>query len=156
MEELRIVRAADEHIGLLAQLNKQLIEDERHDNPMNVEQLAERMRGFLNTTYSAWLFMAGGEVKGYALVDHGRKPLYHRQFFICRECRREGWGRRSFHLLLEKLGTDVIDIDVLVWNTRGRRFRETLGFAERSIRMRYEAHRHPDKNARAKAGETSP
>jgi len=141
MEELRIVRATDGHIDLLARMNKQLIEDEQHENPMNVEQLAERMRGFLADTYSAWLFMAGGEGKGYALVDHAREPLYLRQFFICRECRREGWGRRSFQLLLRELGTETIDIDVLVWNTRGRRFWEALGFAERSIRMRYGAGR---------------
>ena len=156
MNELWIMKATEEDVELLARMNKQLIEDEQHENPMNVVQLAERMRGFLGTTYSAWLFMAGGEVKGYALVDHGREPLYLRQFFICRECRREGWGRRSFHLLLEKLGTDVIDIDVLAWNTRGRRFWEALGFAERSIRMRYGAHRHHDQNSRAGAGETSP
>lgn len=35
----------------------------------------------------------------------------------------------------------MIDIDVLVRNTRGRRFWEALGFGERSIRMRYEAGR---------------
>lgn len=139
MDELRIVKATDADVGLLARMNKELIEDEQHENPMNAGQLAERMRGFLGTTYSAWLFKAGDDVKGYALVDHGRQPLYLRQFFICRHCRREGWGRKSFHLLLRELGTDVIDIDVLVWNTRGRRFWEALGFAERSIRMRYEA-----------------
>lgn len=141
MDELRIVKATDGDVERLARMNQELIEDEQHENPMNVEQLAERMRGFLNTTYSAWLFTAGGDVKGYALVDHARQPLYLRHFFICRHCRREGWGRKAFHLLLRELGTDVIDIDVLVRNTRGRRFWEALGFGERSIRMRYEAGR---------------
>ncbi|REJ11946.1 MAG: GNAT family N-acetyltransferase [Paenibacillaceae bacterium] len=133
-------------------MNKQLIEDEQHDNPMNVAQLAERMRGFLSGTYSAWLFVAGDDVKGYALVDHGRHPLYLRQFFICRHCRRQGWGRKGFHLLLQELGTDMIDIDVLVWNMRGRRFWESLGFAGRSIRMRYEPGRGPDDGDAAERG----
>lgn len=139
MDKLRIVQGTEEHVELLAKMNKELIEDEQHENPMNVGQLAERMRGFLRSTYKAYLFEAGGDVKGYALVDHSQQPLYLRQFFICRHCRREGWGRAGFHLLLRELGTDRIDIDVLAWNTRGRRFWESLGFAERSIRMRYEA-----------------
>jgi tRNA(Arg) A34 adenosine deaminase TadA/ribosomal protein S18 acetylase RimI-like enzyme len=152
LHQLRIVQAADEHIELLAEMNKQLIEDEQHDNPMNVAQLAERMRGFLSGTYSAWLFVAGDDVKGYALVDHGRQPLYLRQFFICRHGRRQGWGRKGFRLLLQELGTDTIDIDVLVWNTRGRRFWESLGFAGRSIRMRYEPGRGPNDGDAAERG----
>ncbi|OUM95289.1 MAG: hypothetical protein A9Z00_07925 [Thermobacillus sp. ZCTH02-B1] len=64
MDELRIVKATDGDVERLARMNQELIEDEQHENPMNVEQLAERMRGFLNTTYSAWLFTAGGDVKG--------------------------------------------------------------------------------------------
>lgn len=67
--------------------------------------------------------------------------MYLRHFFICRHCRREGWGRTAFHLLLRQLQTERIDIDVLVWNTRGRRFWESLGFGERFIRMRYDAAR---------------
>jgi hypothetical protein len=69
---------------------------------------------FLCNARQAYLFTAGGEIKGYALVDHSREPLYLRQFFICRHCRREGWGRKGFELLLQTLRTDRIDIDVLV------------------------------------------
>jgi len=136
MTQLQITYASESDLDLLARLNKQLIEDERHDNPMNVPELKERMRRFLNTHYKAYLFKAGDEVKGYALVDHARNPLYLRHFFICRDSRRLGLGTAAFHLLLQHLDTDVIDVEVMWWNERGYRFWRSLGFQERSIYMR--------------------
>ncbi|MGQ9779190.1 MAG: GNAT family N-acetyltransferase [Bacillota bacterium] len=75
---------------------------------------------------------------GYALVDMTRKPLYLRQFFIDRGCRRKGFGTTTFHLLLKELETDTIDIELLSWNEAGLGFWKSLGFKERSIYMRYE------------------
>ncbi len=40
----------------LAVLNKQLIEDEHHDNPMTVAELEDRMRGFLSGSYLAYFY----------------------------------------------------------------------------------------------------
>lgn len=54
MNELSIRLCTHEDLNLLAELNKQLIEDEQHDNKMNVEQLKERMTAFLNTDYHAY------------------------------------------------------------------------------------------------------
>jgi hypothetical protein len=39
---------------LLAELSKQLIEDEQHDNAMTVEELKERMHLFLQADYKAY------------------------------------------------------------------------------------------------------
>lgn len=136
MDTLSVDPCTTEHLELLAILNKQLIEDEQHDNPMNVEQLRIRMDGFLTGGYQAYLFKANDRIKGYALVDHQKQPLYLRQFFICRDCRREGLGRMAFAKLLETLNTDSIEIDVLHLNQRGVAFWKSLGFVERSIRMR--------------------
>jgi len=36
-------------------MNKQLIEDEQHDNPMDVAALKERMNGFIHNDYDAYL-----------------------------------------------------------------------------------------------------
>lgn len=41
----------------LALLNKQLIEDEKSDNLMNINELESRMKGFLETDYSAYFFI---------------------------------------------------------------------------------------------------
>lgn len=119
MSLIRLENASESDLDLLARLNKQLIEDEQHDNPMNVDELKERMRQFLNTHYKAYLFKAGDDVKGYALVDHSRDPLYLRHFFICRDSRRQGLGTAAFHLLLQELKTDTIDVEVMWWNERG-------------------------------------
>jgi hypothetical protein len=43
----------DDHI--LDVMNKQLIEDEQHDNPMDVAALKERMNGFIHNDYDAYL-----------------------------------------------------------------------------------------------------
>lgn len=127
-------------IDLLARMNEQLIEDENFDIRLSIEQLRIRMAGFIESDYKAYMFEDNDKVKGYALVDHSRKPLYLRQFFICRDCRREGYGVAAFHKLLDMLETDRIDIEVMYWNERGYRFWQSLGFRERSIYMRYESH----------------
>ena len=48
----------------LAQLNKQLIEDEKSDNTMNIEELKVRMRDFLEGEYSAYFFMENVGITG--------------------------------------------------------------------------------------------
>jgi ribosomal protein S18 acetylase RimI-like enzyme len=124
--------------GRLAVLNKELIEDEGHDNPMTVAELAGRMAGFMASEYDAYYFREGGEVVGYALVRHTVKPVYLRHFFICRAQRRKGYGRRFFHELLAELGETAIDIEVLTANEAGMGFWRNLGFVPRSLYMRYE------------------
>ncbi|WP_284646238.1 GNAT family N-acetyltransferase [Paenibacillus silviterrae] len=138
MAEISIRICSDEDLDLLSLLNKQLIEDENHDNPMNLEQLKDRMRGFISTDYIAYAFEVTGETIGYALVNHTRKPLYLRQFFICRNRRRHGYGRLGFNKLLEVLNTNNIDIEVMYWNHSGYAFWKSLGFKERSIYMRHQ------------------
>ncbi|WP_042166693.1 GNAT family N-acetyltransferase [Paenibacillus gorillae] len=127
-----------EDLDLLVTLNKQLIEDERHDNAMDFEQLKERMRAFINTDYDAYKFEHGGEIVGYALVNHIRQPLYLRHFFICRSSRGKGHGKSAFRALLQLLNTTTVDIEVLHGNTAGYEFWKSLGFKERSIYMRLE------------------
>ncbi|MFC0214143.1 GNAT family N-acetyltransferase [Paenibacillus chartarius] len=134
--QVKVCAGKEAELELLAKLNKQLIEDEKHDNPMNVAQLKDRMRAFISTDYRAYLFEANGETAGYALVNHSRQPLHVRQFFICRECRRNGYGRAAFEKLLEQLHTQHVDIEVMYGNEAGYAFWKSIGFVERSIYMR--------------------
>ncbi|MFD0711605.1 GNAT family N-acetyltransferase [Paenibacillus sp. GCM10027626] len=138
MSELSIRICSHVDLALLATLNKQLIEDERHDNTMNIEQLKERMRSFIDTDYKAYIFGRDCEIIGYALVDHTRHPLYLRHFFVCRNFRRNGYGKLAFEKLIERLNTKEIDIEVMHWNHIGYEFWKSLGFIERSIYMRLE------------------
>jgi ribosomal protein S18 acetylase RimI-like enzyme len=136
---IQIRIGTDHDLDLLAQVNQQLIEDEMHDNPMDLDQLKERMGKFIHSVYKAYLFYDSmNQVRGYALVDHSKEPLYLRQFFICRDSREQGYGRTAFETLMDFLGTDRIDIEVYHWNVRGYRFWKSLGFKERSIYMRLE------------------
>jgi GNAT superfamily N-acetyltransferase len=133
--EIRACTPSD--VPALAQMNRMLIEDERAENDMTLPQLEARMAGFLAGEYRAFLFGAAGEEIGYALINLSQSPLYLRQFFICREKRRSGFGRAAFQALLQHLNTRTIDIDVLVWNEAGRAFWQSLGFRERYVSMRY-------------------
>jgi GNAT superfamily N-acetyltransferase len=123
--------------ALLAAMNKQLIEDEKHDNPMSLDQLVLRMREFLAGDYGAYLFINGDEIVGYALVKESVSPKYLRQFFICRDHRRKGFGRAFFSKLMDLLGEKAIDVEVLCWNESAIQFWRELGFSPRSIYMCY-------------------
>ena len=136
-ESMKIEKCTIEDVSVLARMNKCLIEDERSSNPMNLSELTERMKGFIEGDYDAYFFKDGETTVGYALVDRTAKPLYLRQFYIDREQRRKHYGKSAFRALLEYLGTDCIDIDVLPWNEAGVAFWKSLGFAERYVVMRF-------------------
>ena len=131
-----------EDISELAMLNKQLIEDEKSDNSMNIKELEERMHGFITGEYDAYFFVEEESVVGYALVKKDCSPFYLRQFLIERKYRQKHYGTQAFHDLLQYLQVDDIDIEVLSWNETGKKFWEKCGFTERSRYMRY----HGDKS----------
>jgi GNAT superfamily N-acetyltransferase len=123
----------------IAVMNKQLIEDEKHENPMTIPQLRERMNGFVTGDYIALLLCADSQdnIIGYALINKAAQPFYLRQFFICRSERRKGYGKQFFQKILDYLKTDTIDVEVMVWNEIGKAFWDSLQFKPRSIYMRY-------------------
>lgn len=135
---MEIRKCTLDDVSRLAVLNKQLIEDEQSNNPMSVKELEVRMNGFLKSEYGAYFFMVGEVVVGYALVKNTCTPLYLRQFLIAREYRQMHYGTEAFHALLEYLGVDRMEIEVLPWNERGMRFWESCGFKEISRYMRFE------------------
>ena len=134
---MKIVKCTDKDAGELARMNKCLIEDEKSDNPMTVRQLERRMLTFLSGDHEAFFFEEDNKILGYALIRNDEKPLYLRQFYIEREFRRKHLGREAFELLMDHLGTSVIDIDCLPWNKAGMSFWKSMGFAETCISMRY-------------------
>lgn len=134
---MRIIECSGKDILALAEMNKLLIEDENAENSMNLDQLQERMNSFLISGYNAVFFEQDEITIGYALYDKSKTPIYIRQFFICREKRRKGYGKKAFQELLAYINTDIVDIDVYVWNTTGIKFWESLGFEKRCFNMRY-------------------
>ena len=131
-------------LGLLAELNRQLIEDEGHANPMSVPELEKRMRGWLVRTYTAVLFLDEDAVVGYALYRSDDAGIFLRQFFISRSERRKGRGRAAMELLLGRIwppGTTVT-LEALWTNQAAISFWRSLGFGDYALTLR---RRTPDR-----------
>jgi ribosomal protein S18 acetylase RimI-like enzyme len=137
---MKIRKAGLESLAVLTRMNKELREDEHIDNYMTDGELAERMQGFLyeNSGYEAYLFIEDKEVVGYALVFLNEEPTYIRQFYVCRNARRKGYGSEGILLLKKALNAERLDLEVLIWNTPAIEFYRSVGFKDRLIRMRME------------------
>src|SRR2546426_12113259 len=97
-------QATTDDCALLAELNRQLIQDEGHRNRMTVPELEHRMRGWLSGEYRAVIYQEGGEVVGYGLFREQPEEIYLRQLFVVRHRRRQGLGRRAVQLLRSAVG----------------------------------------------------
>jgi ribosomal protein S18 acetylase RimI-like enzyme len=143
--QLELRRAGEADCRLLACMNKELIEDEGSTNPMNPEELEERMRGFLRDGWTAELFQSGASIVGYVLYRTKcseyapyHEELYIRQYYINRIWRGQGFGRAGMDLLMREragAGTQLV-LDVLVVNEAGIRFWRSLGFRPYYTNMR--------------------
>jgi GNAT superfamily N-acetyltransferase len=134
-EQLNITRCAD--ADLLSRLFRELAEDERSDVHRSDDEYRGEMERLLNRGEVAYVFNAGGDVAGYALVDPLRKPYYLHHFYTCRGKRLKGYGKAAFRLLLNELDITEVDLDVYDWNERGKAFWNSLGFKPRAVIMRY-------------------
>lgn len=134
--EHRIAGAED--LPLLAELNRQLIEDEAHSNPMSVTELEERMRGWIARTYTAVLFTSADRVVGYALYRTDNTGIFLRQFFICRDTRRRGLGRAAMERLFRRVwpAGALVTLEALAANRAAIAFWRALGFEDYSLTLR--------------------
>jgi GNAT superfamily N-acetyltransferase len=121
-----------EDCALLAQLNRQLIDDEGHRNRMSVPELEQRMRGWLAGEYRGVIFEDGGEVVAYALFREQSDDIYLRQLFVVRERRRQGIGRRAVEILRSQVwpATKRLTVDVLVANGKAVAFWRSVGYTD--------------------------
>lgn len=118
-------------------MNKQLIDDEGHRNPMNSSQLRERMADWLQTEYEAVLFEENGVPIGYALFKRNLDFAYIRQIFVSSERRRQGIASHALRWLWANAWTNAqgVRIEVLIGNAGGRAFWRSVGFKEYCITM---------------------
>ena len=128
--------ASDADLGLLAEWNHQLIRDEGHRNPMTVTQLADRMKQWLQGEYRAVLFSTDAPV-AYALFSRKTDPLYLRQLFVRRDCRRTGVGRAAMAILREQIWPkDVrLTVEVLCTNQTAVAFWRSVGYRDYSLQL---------------------
>lgn len=129
--------ATEADLGLLAEWNHQLIRDERHRNSMTVEQLADRMKGWLHGEYQAVVYMMDGEPVAYALYKMEPTLIYLRQLFVRRDKRRAGIGRAAFAILREQIWPrDIrLTVDVLCSNQAATAFWRSVGYRDYSLML---------------------
>ncbi|MDR2606260.1 MAG: GNAT family N-acetyltransferase, partial [Oscillospiraceae bacterium] len=122
---------------VLAEMNKQLIDDEGDSNAMTVSELEARMRKWLSEgLYTAYLFKVNGTIAAYALVDTTDKPPWVRHFFVCREYRRQRYGRMAVNALIDELKANEIGLSCLSENARGLAFWRSFNHKQHSVKFR--------------------
>ena len=125
-------RATLNDCALLAELNHQLIRDERHRNKMTVPELEQRMRGWLASEYVAILFENEGQVVAHVLYREQPQEIYLRQLFVVRNRRRQGIGRQAIEILRSQIWpkNKRLTVDVLVQNTAAIAFWRAVGYKD--------------------------
>lgn len=136
---VRIEKCTEDDLDLLSEMFRHLGEDEKTDSVWDDLRIRETLLKYMGGGYNAYFFKKGDQLLGYALVNEKSFPFYLQHFFIRREHRRQHYGREAFGVLMHELGTDTIDLDVFVWNSRGLAFWRSLGFTDRCMMMRYQA-----------------
>jgi len=142
---LRAVTDAD--LAQLASWNRQLIEDEGHDNTMNLDELAARMKSWLATEYQAVVFEERATPVAYALFRQTPEWIHLRQFFVARDRRRRGIGARAVALLRDTLfpPDKVVLVEAMAWNHAALSFWRCAGFTDRYIGL--ESRPAPDRGS---------
>jgi GNAT superfamily N-acetyltransferase len=134
--------ATAEDCRLLAEMNQQLLEDEKHRNRFTtLPQLEERMRDFLLGEYRGVIFEEGGEVVAYALYREQPEEIYLRQLFVVRDRRRQGHGRRAMEMLRSQIWpkNKRLTVDVLVRNTVAIAFWRSVGYKDYLLGLEIQA-----------------
>ena len=133
---MRIIPAKLTDVDTLAVLNKRLIEDEGHPNPMSVEELAERMGGWLQGEYRGYLMIIADRIVAYCLYRDDGDTYYLRQLYVDRDFRRQGIATQMLDWMYANIWTDKkVRLDVLIHNQNAIAFYERYGFEIRVLRM---------------------
>ena len=123
-------------VKILGAMNKRLIDDEGHSNPMNIYELTERMRNFIVNEYEAYLIVKENEISGYCLFRDDKEYIYIRQLYVERNNRKMGLGKSCIQWLKSNLWINrKIRMDVLSKNTNGIEFWRKIGFKDYCITM---------------------
>ena len=135
---MKLRHASKGDLPLLAELNRQLIQDEQAQNPMSLTELKERMSQWLASEYRAVIFEVASDPIAYALYRPSEEGVYLRQFLVIRKHRRPGLGRQAIELFREQVvptGT-ALTLEVLVHNEEGLAFWRALGFRKHAVSFR--------------------
>ena len=120
-------------LSLLAKWNKEMIADQGHRNPMNVDELEDRMKNWLeNESYIAHIFYDRSSPVAYSLYREEANEVFLRQFYVCRDFRRQGIGTRAMEILLKDIWPNDkrLIVEVLLTNKPAIEFWKAVGYRE--------------------------
>ena len=133
---MKITRADLCDVEKLCKMNKRLIEDERHPNKMNVQQLSERMTDWLRGEYNCYLATEDCITVAYCLFQDECEFYYMRQLFVERGHRRKGIATNLLDWMYKNIWTDKkVRLDVLSANEEAIAFYKAYGFRVGCLRL---------------------
>src|SRR5690554_2110271 len=103
MRMLEIKKCTQKDYGKLADLKKQLAQDEQDVYPLSDAELESSIKRYLRSGYQAVVFVDRKSIVGYALVKMNVYPYCLREFFVRREYRKKAYGKLFFSKLLDYL-----------------------------------------------------
>ncbi len=140
----REATAAD--VDELAELNRQLIEDEQSRNSWNKKRLAERISFWVeNERFKIVVAIHRERIIAYLVYvqrpdeyEEEQTAVFMRQYFVVRDLRNQGLGKKIFTSMSEQFFAQGVTLwlDVLEHNERAQKFWSDLGFATYSRVMR--------------------
>lgn len=138
--EMRPLEQTD--VPRVAIWNVELHEDEA-SSPMGIADAEVRLHSWLsNSKFQGMIFAVEGIEVGYILFEvqdatsdlrGSSESIYVRQFYIARESRRRGYGKKAFRQFLSEVGDKRMTLDVKATNPAGRKFWESIGFIPQHI-----------------------
>lgn len=133
---MEIVRAELSDVKILAELNRRLNEDQKHPPWMNMDQLSQRMKTWLENEYVCYLAKENESIIGYCLFRDEGKHYYMRQLYVERKNRRKGIATRLLNWLYQNVWIDKkVRLDVLAHNEDAVEFYKKYGFRIGVFRM---------------------
>ena len=136
MSDIQFSQATLADVEQLAVLNKYLIEDEQHPNPMNVEQLAERMIGWLQAEYTGHLALIDDRIAAYCLYRDDGEYYYLRHLYFDRGFRRQRIATQLLDWMYANIWTGKkVRLGVLAHNEGAIAFYAEYGFKTQALQL---------------------
>ena len=134
-----IFEAGVERIAELAELNRQLRDDEGYPDPMTQAQFVERMTNWLHDGYRSYLACEDGHTVGYCMFRETARHYQLRHFFVVRDRRRRGIGTALLDWMYAHVwsGKPVL-LEVFSHNAPAVTFYRAYGFRVRTTVLRME------------------
>ena len=131
-----VFEAGLERVAELAELNRQLRDDEGYPDPMTQAQLAERMTNWLQDGYRCYLARQVGHTVGYCMFREAPTYYHLRHLYVARDHRRRGIATALLDWMYAHVWSGKpVRLDVFSHNAPAVAFYRAYGFRVAVLRM---------------------